>query len=161
MLFTGLTAIGTAAGAWAVLYPYYRNRMGPQIAYGFDVDLRGKHVPAYPWGIEIESPEVRRFVLRIVNPRLEPITVAQIYFQAKVSDRGARDIISYKPFKIQAGDSAYVYRKMEPNIVTERSRVFLVIEGIGWQRRFDQLKEFEGNLGIEPVPPYLVSNKSN
>src|SRR5258706_3935173 len=153
ILFTGITAAATALAAWAAVYPICRNWQPPKLAYAFGVDLRVVHVADSPFGVHTEAPETKRFVLRISNPRLTPLIVQSVYFQAKASGRGDRYLIHYGGgLEVAPDDSKYLYLKMEPDLVPERSRVFLVVEALGWTKRIADLKEKDGDLGLQPIP---------
>lgn len=154
-LFTGVTAAATVIVAWAVVYPYYRNARSPEIAYAYNVDLRRVNIPNSPFGVQTDQPETKRFVLRITNRRLSPLAISSIYFQAKSTPRGDRSFIHHGGgLRLEPGETRYLYLKMEPDLVPERNRVFLVIEAMGWSKRIDRVKDHEGDLRLREIPEY-------
>lgn len=154
-IFTGLTALASGAAAWGVTYPFYRNSKSPEVAYAYDVDLSRVHIPDSPFGVRTVEPEKKRFVLRITNPRLTPLVVQGVYFQAKHGPRGDRAFVHYgSSLVLDAGQTTHLYLKMEPDLCPDRTRVFLVIEAVGWSKRIDDLKVRDGDLRLRPIPEF-------
>ena len=156
-----VTAVATSAAAIGVLYPYWRNRAKPRVAYAFDVDLRNKHIPGSPFGVQLDAPEVKRFVLKVTNPRMVPLVVTSIYFQARRSERGDRSFVTAGGHEILApGETRRFFLRMEEDLIPPRERCFLVIEGVGWTRIIDPLEKSLGDIGIRLLPdtPVLEHN---